>query len=513
MKLKLARNDIFQEKYVPAEATLTGLSALVQEFNVQAPVTNPVCVSQKRFKQSIKETSEWRIFDNKYAVEPTLEAHLTFALRHENIDLLVLKRIFQALPAKSIAAIVTNAPTGPVTRRIWFLYEFLTGKKLAVPDCGKVTAVDLLDSKNYFTCEGIVSTRHKVRNNLLGTESFCPVIRRTKKLEAYIGKNLSDKAKTILAKVSPALLARAASFLLLADSQASFAIEGERLPKNKEERWLRAVQQVGRVALTEKELNRLHEILIEDRRFVKTGFRDEGVFLGQRTVDGNPLPEFIGAKPEDVKELIDSLITVNAKLNACALDPVLQAVAIAFGFVYIHPYEDGNGRLHRCLIHHVLAERKFTPQSLVFPVSSVMLKWIDDYRKTLQNHSAPLMPYIEWVPTERGNVEVTNDTTDFYRYFDCTEEAEFLYRCVEETIDKDVPEELDYIKRHDQAMDKLLNAIEMPNMMAEQFIMFMRQNNWKLPKARREKEFAKLSDKEVASFQNIVNDAFAGYEK
>ena len=59
---------------------------------------------------------------------------------------------------------------------------------------------------------------------------------------------------------------------------------------------------------------------------------------------------------------------------------VLKAAASAFGFVYIHPFQDGNGRMHRCLIHHVLAERKFTPPGMVFPVSSVMLDRIDDYR-------------------------------------------------------------------------------------------------------------------------------------
>jgi Fic family protein len=62
------------------------------------------------------------------------------------------------------------------------------------------------------------------------------------------------------------------------------------------------------------------------------------------------------------------------------LDPVLQAAATAFGFVYIHPLQDGNGRLLRCLIHHVLAETKFTPQGLVFPVSSFMLDRIEAYR-------------------------------------------------------------------------------------------------------------------------------------
>ena len=124
------------------------------------------------------------------------------------------------------------------------------------------------------------------------------------------------------------------------------------------------------------------------------------------------------------------------------------------------------------------------------------------------------MPYIDWLATERGNVEVTNDTADLYRFFDCTYGAEFLYRCVEETkIQQDVPKKLDYIKRHDQAMARILDTVEMPNMMAEDFIMFMRQNNWKLAKSRREREFAKLSQAEVVLLESIVIQAFDGYEQ
>ena len=113
------------------------------------------------------------------------------------------------------------------------------------------------------------------------------------------------------------------------------------------------------------------------------------------------------------------------------------AAIIAFGFVYIHPLADGNGRLHRCLIHHVLAERKFTPPGMVFPVSSVMLDRIDDYRAVLQGHSGPLMEHIAWLATPTGNVEVLNDTADLYRFYDCTAEAEFLYDCVRKTIAAD----------------------------------------------------------------------------
>ena len=83
------------------------------------------------------------------------------------------------------------------------------------------------------------------------------------------------------------------------------------------------------------------------------------------------------------------LLQANDRMREDGLDPVLKAAATAFGFVYIHPFQDGNGRMHRCLIHHVLAERKFTPPGMVFPVSSVMLDRIDDYRTTLQS---PLRP-------------------------------------------------------------------------------------------------------------------------
>lgn len=72
------------------------------------------------------------------------------------------------------------------------------------------------------------------------------------------------------------------------------------------------------------------------------------------------------------------------------MDAVLQAAAVSFGFVYIHPFEDGNGRVQRCLIHHILATRNFNPKGMIFPVSSVMLKRIDEYNKVLQAHSSPL---------------------------------------------------------------------------------------------------------------------------
>jgi hypothetical protein len=49
------------------------------------------------------------------------------------------------------------------------------------------------------------------------------------------------------------------------------------------------------------------------------------------------------------------------------------------------------------------------------------------------------LPLIEWRPNEKVNVDVLNDTSDYYRFFDATRHAEALYDCVQETIERDLP--------------------------------------------------------------------------
>jgi hypothetical protein len=415
------------------------------------------------------------------------------------------------VPKTEIEALVRSAPTGIPVRRAWYLYETLTGRTLDVEDAPRAVAIDLLDPKAYFTGKARLSKRHRVRDNLLGTGRFCPVIRRTKALAEFIDLDLSARARETVGRTGAHLVARAASFMLLADSRASFEIEGERPPRNRLERWGRAILQAGRNRLTVDEIIRLQRVLIEDTRFVRVGLRPDGVFLGEWDHQGYPMPEFIGAKPDDLKDLMDGLLEANNRMRDDGLDAVLKATATAFGFIYVHPFQDGNGRMHRCLIHHVLAERKFTPPGMVFPVSSVMLDRIDDYRSTLQGHSGPLMPYIEWRATPERNVEVLNDTADLYRYFDCTEAAEFLYACVRRTVEHDLPREIDYLRRHDEAIRQIMDAVEMPDRVAENLVMFIHQNNGTLSKKRREGEFNKLSADEVTLIEAIVAEAFAGF--
>jgi hypothetical protein len=122
------------------------------------------------------------------------------------------------------------------------------------------------------------------------------------------------------------------------------------------------------------------------------------------------------------------------------------------------------------------------------------------------------MPFIDWRPTLDRNVEVLNDTADLYRYCDCTQAAEFLYACVTRTVEHDLPREIDYLRRHDQAIRRIMDTVEMPDRVAENLVMFIRQNNGTLSKRRRGEEFKALRDEEVEALQLIVRDAFEGYE-
>jgi len=271
------------------------------------------------------------------------------------------------------------------------------------------------------------------------------------------------------------------------------------------------VLQAGKNELTMEEVLRLHRELIKDMRFVLPSLRLDDVFLGERDYLNDPLPEFIGARPEDLEALCAGMLTANNRMRRDGLDPILQAAGTAFGFIHVHPFQDGNGRVHRCLIHHVLTDRQYTPPGMVFPVSSVMLDRINDYRRVLQAHSAPLMDFTEWRTTPTQNVEVLNDTADLYRYFDCTEAPEFLYSCVERTVNHDLPEEIDYLGRHDEAMAKIREIIDMPDRLAQNLILFIRQNGGKLSKRKREKDFSALTDREVQDLERIVQNVFEGF--
>jgi hypothetical protein len=497
---------VFQERRLPERATPAGYSALIDAYGLEVPL--PLTLSAIGDHHRVVERAGWRITTPRHEPPPSLAGHLTFALKYEGLDLAVLKRLFLATGPAPIEALVRDAPTGSYARCIWFLYEWLTGGRLDLPDAKSGRYVPVVDPELQYAVPGENAPRYRVRNNLPGTRSFCPLVFRTKTLDRFIGLNLSERARAAIAAVPRDLLARTAAFLLLKDSRSSFAIEGERPPQDRIQRWGRAIGESGRQPIDRDELLRLQRIVLGDERFIRMGFRTEGGFVGVHDRETRlPLPDHISARPEDLSSLIDGMIAFD-NAAAQALDPVVAAAVLAFGFVYAHPFEDGNGRLHRYLIHHVLAQRGFNPSGVVFPVSSAILERIDDYRHVLESYSQRLLPLIAWQPTPEFNVRVLNDTGDFYRYFDATPHAEFLYGCVENTIDEDLPAETRFLRRYDTFRHRIESFLEMPERTIDLLFRFLSQNSGQLSQRARAREFSALTDEEAQRIEAIYNDVF-----
>jgi len=498
---------IFRERRLPVAATLAGYAALIGAYDLPVPLPRNLSAIGDRHR--FMEQDGWRIYSPRYTPDASLEGHLTFALKHEGLDLAVLKRLFAATGPDALADLVRAKPTGAYARRIWFLYEWLTGTRLDLPNADRGAYPLIVDPDQQYAISAQTSPRHRVKNNLPGTPAFCPLVFRTETLEGFIAADLHARAQQAIAALPRGLLARTAAFLLLKDSKSSFAIEGENPPQDRIQRWARAIGQAGQQPIDHDELLRLQRIVIGDARFVHLGLRAEGGFVGQHDRELRmPIPDHISARPDDLAHLIKGLVIFDRE-TAQHLDPVVAASILAFGFVYIHPFDDGNGRLHRYLIHHVLAQRGFNPPGLAFPVSAAIRDRIDDYRAALEDYSRRLLPLVQWEPTEHGNVRVLNDTGDFYRYFDATPQTEFLYGSVQRTIELDLPQEAEFLKRYDTFRNDLNLIVDMPDRLSDLLFRFLNQNAGTLSRRRREREFAALADDEVARIEAIYQEAFA----
>jgi hypothetical protein len=150
----------------------------------------------------------------------------------------------------------------------------------------------------------------------------------------------------------------------------------------------------------------------------------------------------------------------------------------------------------------------FSPYPIVFPVSASILDHIDEYRKVLESYSHPVLDFIEWRETKDHNVEVLNDTLDYYRYFDATRQAEFLYDCVLDTIERIIPQEVNYLVQYDAFKEYLEENFEMPDIVVATATRFLEQNNGQFSKRAREKEFSLLKEDEVQAIEEKYKEVF-----
>jgi Fic family protein len=381
----------------------------------------------------------------------------------------------------------------------------LTRQKLNLPDAGAVANVSVLDPRRHFVTAGKVSLRHRVIDNLLGTAALCPVIRRTRKLEDMMRVNIGAEVATLVAHADPDILARAVNYFYTKETKSSYAIEGDQVSLSRAERFVAALRAVKDFDLDAQSDYVELQNRIVDRRYAADAWRSVQNFIGEAGSGFQEIVHCVFPKPGDVGDLMAGLGALGRRLLADDVDPVLAAAAVSFAFVFIHPFEDGNGRIHRFLIHHVLARKGLTPPGMIFPVSSPIVRDQAAYDAALETFSRRIMPLVDW-RWQEGEVVVENDTVRLYRYFDATAPAEYLYEKVIETVRVDLRDEIAFLSVFHRARRAVMERVDMPDRRADLFIRLCMQNDGRLSAAKR-RQFAELTDREIADLETAIAQA------
>ena len=491
-----------------------GQAWLVRELGlaVSPPAVESFAVAGvRRTETHDGRTREW--YPMRYAPQADAISHIRFALRHEAFDLGVLIAALKAVEPGEIEAWVREQPTGAFSRRAWFLYETFCGRTLDLADASAGNYVGALDASRHVVAPRRNSRRHRVADNLLGERGLCPTVRLTRKLRAAMDSDLDGEARALAEEYDPQSLARAVSYLYTKETRSSFALEGETPSARRTERFVAALQSAPTFDSSDKHALATLQHAIVDPRYASDGWRDSQTFVGETLGGYREKVHFVCPRPEDVPNLMDSWIAMTERIGG-GVDPVVAAAVASFAFVFIHPFDDGNGRIHRFLVHHMLAKRGYGPPDVILPVSAAILRDRRRYDDVLESFSQPLLDLVRWHWTDgrtdgpERRMVVTSDSAHLYRYFDATVMTEYLYDQVADSVRRDLREELGFVAVFDQALGSVREIVDMPDRRASLLVRLCMQNSGRLA-ARKRKHFAELTDDEVAAMERAVRHAMS----
>lgn len=429
--------------------------------------------------------------------------HLVFALKYQGVNLATMRGVFLNSTSDEVSVFVQSKPTGKYHRLVWFYYEFLMDRRLPIGDAKQGGYVEALDPSLYYTAPSTNSKRHRVKNNLLGPASFCPVVRRTDALDAFEKEELSQEIEDLIKHFDADMLSRSVNYLYSKETKASYDIEREDASSLKIRRFLTTLSQAGRTPLSTEHLVNVQNSVV-DPRFAESGFREDQVYVGEtRSHMGVPYENvhYVAPRPVDAIEMMGGLMTMANKLSGTDVPAVIQATAVSFGFVYIHPFDDGNGRTHRYLIHDVLSANGFTPRGVVIPVSVAILGDTRAYDTALEVFSNEVMQRVQYDLSQEGEMEVTNDLSDMYRYLDLTVQAEYLCAAIKKAIEEDFVAELSYLSKYDRLKEAVGQIVDLPSKKENVLLNCLVQNGGILSRKKRGGMFSFLSEEEVAAIE------------
>jgi len=490
---------------------LAGYAALIERYDLDViPNWHRSLVTTSGIRRI--DSSEGiieEVYTSKYWPGDTLGDHLEFALKYDGANLAILASLFEVVAEEDFLEYVCSRPTGKYARRLWYLYEFLTGRVLPLDDLKQGNYIDLLEPEEYYTVSPARQIRRqRINDNLLGNSRFCPIVRRTETLRSFETADLAGRCRRAVAGYSPELLRRALGYLYTKETKSSFEIENIKPTSTRTERFVALLQLAEQEDFCRKP--RLIELQnrIVDQRFRDYDYRTCQNYVGETIVWQKERIHFICPKPEDLADMMEGLITAHKSMDDSDVSPVVHAAVISYGFVFLHPFQDGNGRIHRFLIHNILARRGFTPKGVMFPVSASMLKNPADYDASLEAFSRHIMALVEYSLDEEGRMTVHNDTARWYRYIDMTPQVEALFKFIDQTIEVELTQELAFLANYDETKKAIQEIVDMPDRLIDLFIRFCLQNNGRLSTQKRKSHFDFLSDEEIARMEQAVLAAY-----
>ncbi len=458
-------------------------------------------------------TTERRTVQELLRPEPNLNGHLSFALKHEGVHLEALSRLFAAAPAAELEDWIRREPTGQYARRTGFLYESLTGRRLDVSDIKRGNYVPAVDpEREMIASTPINNVRWRVRDNLLGNASFSPQVHLTSNTKRALTLDVRERIARLEGQFSPELVLRSAVWLTVKESRASFAIEHEEGKRDRIQRFAAVMEQrTGQSAepLSLADLDTLQREILGPNA-LHYGLRRSPVFVGESARFGEERVHYIGPHWDDVPSILEGLREMLKR--TLGLSPVARAALASFGFVYLHPMIDGNGRISRFLINDVLRRDGALPVPYIVPISAVLQK-VDlrplSYDGALELFSRPLMQRYrgDWSfgPERRGEDGVTynlqfdryEDALHVWRYPDLTRHVSFLADAIDQTIEQEMRAEAQYLQRHGATRARLKSIVEGPDPELDRIIRSIRESRGAISGKLR-KEYPILERAEIA---------------
>ncbi len=448
----------------------------------------------------------------KYAPKTdTVLSHIEFMLKYDDLNLDLLAAVFRKLEEQELLNYIYESPSGRYSRRIGYLYEWLTNRKLNITYEVSGNYTNLLDTDRYLTGKIIKNARWRINDNLLGVPAFCPIIRKTQALDALLAKDIRNEIEGLKNDYSPEIFQRASQYLYRKETRSSYEIESEKPSPDRVDRFITILYQAGKQpfseVMSEQHLTILQNAIV-DPRYAQPGFRDFQNYIGQTNYRGEEIYHYVCPPPSMIDSMMTGLTATEEK--TLGTPAVARAAIIAFGFVFIHPFFDGNGRIHRFLIHDVLTRDGLAEQGFIIPVSAHMLQNRAEYDTVLEDYSKPLMQRVRFTISGSGELSIDNteDVSPYFRYPDLTLQSEYLAKTIFSTIQKDLFEELFFLERYDELKNELQQLIDMPDKRLSDVIMYLHQNKGVFPN-RRKKQFEEITDAEFEAFESIYSEIFS----